>query len=107
VLPFSVENVQFSNMIMCSDNAPIQVTIADTEQVDFIRNISFSNCRFTGGLPPIFRVRPQDNVRDWRFSDVTFTVEPKRAHQKLRLEDLGFRNCRNFTFDNVAWDWKD
>ena len=106
VLPFSVENVQFSNMIMCSDNAPIQVTIADTENVDFIRNISFSNCRFTSGLPPIFRVRPQDNVRDWRFSDVTFTVEPKRAHQKLRLEDLGFRNCRNFTFDNVVWDWK-
>ena len=106
VLPFSVENVQFSNMIMCSDNAPIQVSIAGTEQVDFIRNISFSNCRFTSGLPPVFRVRPQDNVRDWRFSDVTFTVEPNRAHQKLRLEDLGFRNCRNFTFDNVVWDWK-
>jgi hypothetical protein len=28
------------------------------------------------------------------------------AHQKLRLEDFGFRNCRNFTFDNVVWDWK-
>ena len=106
VLPFSVENVQFSNMIMCSDNAPIQVSIAATENVDFIRNISFSNCRFTSGLPPVFRVRPQDNVRDWRFSDVTFTVDPKMAHQKLKFEDLGFRNCRNFTFDNVVWDWK-
>ena len=106
VLPFSVENVHFSNMIMSSENAPVEVNIADTEKVDFIRNISFSNCRFTSGLPPVFRVRPQDNVRDWRFSDVTFTVKPEMAHRKLRLEDLGFRNCRNFTFDNVVWDWK-
>ena len=106
VLPFSVENVHFSNMIMSSENAPVEVNIADTEKVDFIRNISFSNCRFTSGLPPVFRVRPQDNVSDWRFSDVTFTVKPEMAHRKLRLEDLGFRNCRNFTFDNVTWNWK-
>ena len=37
---------------------------------------------------------------------MTFTVKPEMAHRKLRLEDLGFRNCRNFTFDNVVWDWK-
>ena len=106
VFPYSAENIYFSDVIMVADNAPVKVSIGETERVDFIRNISFSNCRFTGGQPPIFYVRPQDNVRDWHFSNVTFTVDPKTAWYKTKIEDLMFRNCNNFTFENVIWNWK-
>ena len=106
ILPFYAENISFSNMRIDSVNAPIQVTIADTEKVDFIRNISFSNCRFTGGLPPVFECRPEDNVSDWRFSNVEFVIEKGRAHYVPKKNGGLFENCANFMFDNVKWTYR-
>ena len=106
ILPFFVENVSFSNMRIDSVNAPIQVTIANTEKVDFIRNISFSNCRFTSGLPPVFECRAEDNVSDWRFSNVEFVIEKGKAHQAMRKNGGLFENCTGFTFDNVKWTYR-
>ena len=106
ILPFFVENVSFSNMRMDSVNAPIQVTIANTEKVDFIRNISFSNCRFTSGLPPVFECRPEDNVGNWRFSNVEFVIEKGKAHQVPKKNGGLFQNCTDFTFDNVKWTYR-
>ena len=93
-------------MRMDSVNAPIQVSIADTEKVDFIRNISFSNCRFTGGLPPVFECRPEDNVSSWRFSNVEFVIEKGKAHQVPKKNGGLFENCTDFTFDNVRWTYR-
>jgi hypothetical protein len=106
ILPFFVENVSFSNMRIDSVNAPIQVRIADTEKVDFIRNISFSNCRFTSGLPPVFECRPEDNVSNWRFSNVEFVIEKGKAHPVPRKNGGLFENCTDFTFDNVRWTYR-
>lgn len=106
ILPFFVENVSFSNMRIDSVNAPIQVTIANTEKVDFIRNISFSNCRFTSGLPPVFECRAEDNVSDWRFSNVEFVIEKGKSHQAMRKNGGLFENCTGFTFDNVKWTYR-
>ena len=107
ILPFSVENVHFSNMQIASDNAPFEINIADTEKVDFIRNISFSNCRFVSGQPPIFQVRPEDNVSDWRFSDVEFVIDPTKpsSHGASKPQPF-FANCENIVLDNVRWTYR-
>ncbi len=101
VLPFFAENISFSNMQIMSDNAPFCLQFADTEKVDYVRNISFSNCRFSCAQGPIIQVRPQDNVSNLRFSNVEFIIDKKRAKRSGF-----FDNCSDVTFDNVRWTYR-
>lgn len=103
LLPFSVENVRFSNMSLRSRSSPIKVYVGGSERVAFIRDVSFSNCRFSSRQPPAFFCRPEDNVRGWSFSDVVFDVARPRG------QSAGgggvFENVRDFSFDGVRWNW--
>ena len=103
LLPFSAENIRFSNLSISSRGAPLKVSVGGSERVAFIRDISFAHCRFTSRLPPTFACRPEDNVRDWRFSDVTFDI----ARPRGQVGACGgvFENVRDFAFDNVRWNW--
>ena len=111
IVPFSVENMRFSNMSISSFSAPLFIDIANTENVEFLKNISFSHCRFRSQQPPLFRVRPEDNVRDWRFSDVTFEVERPRGSLATAstwwsgASPIWFPNARDIIMDNVRWSW--
>ena len=112
VVPFSVENMRFSNMTMNSFHAPLYVSVGRSENVAFLRGIAFSNCRFRAQRPPVLQVRPEDNVRDWRFSNVTFEIAKPRG---LAGGDFGvggaglangwFENARDVVFDNVKWSF--
>ena len=111
IVPFAVENLRFSNMSINSFNAPLYVDIARTENVSFIKDITFSHCRFNAQQPPVFKCRPEDNVRDWRFSDVTFDISRPRGQQGASTglwtgaANGLFENTRDFIFDNVRWSW--
>ncbi|HRR35398.1 MAG TPA: glycosyl hydrolase family 28 protein [Kiritimatiellia bacterium] len=112
IVPFSVENMRFSNMSINSFHAPFYVAIADTENVDFIKGISFAHCRFRAQRPPVVACRPEDNVRDWRFSDVVFEIMKPRGTTGAETGVWGttagiawFENVRNVTMDNVRWDY--
>ena len=105
-LPFYAENIHFSNMEVVSDTVPVSLTIGDTERVDFIRNISFSHCRFKSAAPPYAHCRRKDNVNDWSFNDVTFRISasPKGGtvpgSREWKPDDF-FSNVSNFEFENV------
>ncbi len=106
-LPFSVENMRFSNMSIESFEAPFFVDIGRTENVAFIKDISFSHCRFRAQRPPLMKIRPEDGVRDWRFSDVTFEIAKPRgvAKPNSRWSGTFFENAENIVLDNVKWTW--
>lgn len=103
-VPFSVENVRFSNLSIASRGAPITVAVGASERVAFLRGVSFSHCRFTSTRPPTFDCRPEDNVSGWRFSDVTFDIARPRGQTDARRGGV-FENVRDFAFDNVRWNW--
>lgn len=46
IVPFSVENMRFSNMTINSFHAPLYVSIGRSEDVAFLRDITFANCRY-------------------------------------------------------------
>ncbi len=109
ILPFSVENVRFSNMDIVSFGTPIELRVARTEDVAFMRNVSFSNCRFRAQRAPVFGVRPEDNVSGWRFSNVAFEIAKPRGESGAPSAGAfaggWFENARDVTFDNVTWSF--
>ena len=110
-LPFSVENLRFSNMSIYSYNAPFYIDVGRTERVAFMKDVTFSNCRFTSQQPPVFRCRPEDNVSGWRFSDVTFAIAKPRGQVRANVGMAGgpsmgwFENMRDIVLENVKWTW--
>ena len=98
-LPFHAENIRFSNMSISGCQMAFSAFARGSERIDFIRNISFSHCRFSSPVPPRCEFRPKDNVSDWRFSDVVFEVSGKPA--KLKSIKEYFPNTSGFEFDNV------
>ena len=73
-LPFYAENIHFSNMTVFGSRTPFEISIGDNQRVDYIRNISFSHCRFKSPNLPRVSFHERNNVRDWRFSDVVFEI---------------------------------
>ena len=99
LVPFSAENFRFSNMSIACSRPMRFLELGTTTPIAFIKDISFSHCRFKAPGAPDVRCRPQDNVRDWRFSDVVFeAIRPQVTCGKF--EDL-FPNTSGFEFDNV------
>ena len=97
LVPFSAENFRFSNMSIACSRPMRFLELGTTTPIAFIKDISFSHCRFKApGLPRV-RCRPQDNVRDWRFSDVVFEIGEgaKKTAQEV------FKDIKNAEFDNV------
>ena len=97
LLPFSAENVRFSNMsIECSRSMQL-LALGETTPVAYIKDISFSHCRFKSPCAPVVKCRPQDGVQDWRFSDVVFEIGEgaKKTAQEV------FKGIKNAEFDNV------
>ncbi|MGN0851757.1 MAG: DUF6259 domain-containing protein, partial [Kiritimatiellia bacterium] len=112
IVPFSVENMRFSNMTINSFHAPFYVSIGRSEEVAFLKGITFSDCRFRAQRPPVLQFRPEDNVRDWRFSNVTFDIEKPRGSAGgdfgvggAGLANGWFENARDIVFDNVKWNF--
>ena len=95
LLPFSAENVRFSNMSIACSTPMHLLALGVTTPVAYIKDISFSHCRFKSPSAPIVKCRPQDNVRDWCFSDVVFEFEGKESPQQL------FKGIENVELDNV------
>ena len=73
-LPFYAENIHFSNMTIFGSRIPFEISIGGNQRVDYIRNISFSHCRFKSPNLPHVSFHERNNVRDWRFSDVLFEI---------------------------------
>ena len=96
-LPFYAENIHFSNMTIYGSRAPLDISIGDNQRVDYIKNISFSHCRFKSPNLPRTRFHERNNVRDWRFSDVVFEIGEgaKKTAQEV------FKGIKNAEFDNV------
>ena len=112
IVPFSVENMRFSNMTINSFHSPFYISIGRTENVAFLKNITFSNCRFRAQRPPVLQFRPEDNVSDWRFSNVTFDIEKPSGTPGgdfgvagAGLANGWFENARDIVFDNVKWNY--
>ena len=96
-LPFYAENIHFSNMTIYGSRAPLDISIGDNQRVDYIKNISFSHCRFKSPNLPRTRFHERNNVRDWRFSDVVFEIGEgaRKTAQEV------FKGIKNAEFDNV------
>ena len=73
-LPFYAENIHFSNMTIFGSRIPFEISIGGNQRVDYIRNISFSHCRFKSPNLPRVSFHERNNVSDWRFSDVVFEI---------------------------------
>ena len=101
-VPFAVENFRFDNVQLTSHCAPIVISVAAGERVAHMKNVSFSNCRFVSQMAPIFKFRPQDNISNWRFSNVEFAIEKPRGALTAETGVL-FDNGKDITFDNVKW----
>ena len=97
LVPFSAENFRFSNMSIACSRPMRFLELGTTTPIAFIKDISFSHCRFKAPGVPRIRCRPQDNVRDWRFSDVVFEIGEgaKKTAQEV------FKDIKNAEFDNV------
>ena len=96
LLPFSAENFRFSNMSIVSRGRYFcLLSLGTTTPVAYVRNISFSHCRFKSGTAPVVKFRPQDGVKDWRFSDVVFEYGGEKSPQEL------FKGIDGVVFDNV------
>ena len=99
LLPFSAENIRFSNMDITCDRAPCLVVVGNsaTTPIAYMKNISFSHCRFKAPGVPCVRFRAEDNVRDWRFSDVVFE---SGKDVSLTPQEI-FKDIKNVELDNV------
>ena len=102
--PFAVRNLRFDNMQVNCFNSPFYIQIGPTENVACIRDVTFSNCKFTSQLPPTFKCRPEDHVSNWRFSNVEFEVLKPRGSLPPPT-GLWFDNAKDITFDNVKWSY--
>ena len=101
LLPFSAENIRFSNMSVACDRSFDLVSLGNTTPVAFIRDVSFSHCRFTMPGPPRIACRPQDNVRDWRLSDVVFEfIAPLKGSSAPNPHDF-LSGIADVDLDNV------
>ncbi len=98
LLPFSAENVRFSNMSIESDYFSL-VSIGENTSVAHVKDISFSHCRFKSKEAPAVKCRPGDNVRDWRLSDVVF--ESAAWRDAAPGPEEVFKDLSGFEFDNV------
>ena len=96
-LPFYAENIHFSNMTVFGSRTPFEISIGGNQRVDYIRNISFSHCRFKSPNLPRVSFHERNNVRDWRFSDVVFEID---EDAKQTAEEV-FKDIKNAEFDNV------
>ncbi len=96
-LPFYAENIHFSNMTIFGSRIPFEISIGGNQRVDYIRNISFSHCRFKSPNLPHVSFHERNNVSDWRFSDVVFEIGEgaKKTAQEV------FKDIKNAEFDNV------
>lgn len=107
LLPFSAENIRFSNMDVVCDGALDLLSLGRTTPVAFLKNVSFSHCHFKLPGPPIVKFRPQDNVRDWRFDDVTFDVlEPGSGLGEAESWENAFMETEAFSCANVAFRYR-
>ena len=97
LLPFSAENIRFSNMDITCDNPVRLVAFGRTTSIAYVKDISFSHCRFKAPGAPFVKFRPEHGVRDWRFSDVVFVGGDDA---KLTPQER-FKDIRNAEFDNV------
>ena len=102
LLPFSLENVRFENMRLLSHTLPFGLAVGAGERVAYMRNVSFSNCTFVSQWAPVFKVRPQDNVSDWRFEDVEFRIEKPRGSLP-RDTGVWFDNASGIVMERVRW----
>ena len=102
IAPFSVEDMHFSNMSLNCYDAPLFIDIANTENVEFLKDISFANCRFACQRAPVFHIRPEDHVSDWSFDNVEFAIRKPRGEPG---GDSGpwFDNASGIAFNNVRW----
>lgn len=103
LLPFSVENIRFSNMTIRSNSGCHLIFLGTTTPVAYIKDVSFSHCRFRLVDLPSVMCRPCDNVRDWRFSDVTFELAKPRDEVRTLDPKEVFRDLPGFMFDNVKF----
>ena len=110
LLPFSAENIRFSNMDVVCDSALHLVALGQTTPVAFLKDVSFSHCRFKLPGPPLVKFRPEDNVRNWRFNDVTFDVlEPENGLSEIGdsgdCED-NFKGTAGFSCTDVNFRYR-
>ena len=116
LLPFSAENIRFSNMDITCDMPPCLVRVGKsaTTPIAYMRNISFSHCRFKSPSAPCVSFRPQDNVRDWRFSNVVFeggddeNLSPQDVFKDIKGVELDNVKivCSDFVLGSLFWQLK-
>ena len=88
-------------MSVACDRSFDLVSLGNTTPVAFIRDVSFSHCRFTMPGPPRIACRPQDNVRDWRLSDVVFEfIAPLKGSSAPNPHDF-LSGIADVDLDNV------
>ena len=102
--PFAVRDLRFDNMQVNCFTSPFYIKIGATENVAFIKDVSFSNCKFTSQQPPVFKCRPEDHVENWRFSNVEFNVLKPRGSLPPDT-GLWFDNGKDIVLDNVKWSY--
>ena len=81
-----MENVRFSNMSVTGDGYPIYVAIGADARLAGIKNVSFSDCRFSTEKAAHVDCRPRHNVRGWSFNGTTFDVKGRKTGIGKALE---------------------
>jgi len=100
VLPFSVENVHFSDISMVCRGKPVCLSFAEDTRVGRIRNLTFANMTVRSGEYPEFKLRPGDDVADITFSNVRFEMLPGARN------NLNLNGVKRLTLDRVTFtDW--
>ena len=101
-LPFAVENIRFSNLDMTCRRGPFSVNIHKEIRPEFIRNISFSHCRFKCRQSPKIGkgALSKDHLSDWSFDDVEFDIKGNDDETQCPW----FSDIVNLTMNNVRWN---
>ncbi len=107
VLPFSVENIRFSNIEMETQAAPFLIRLAPEAKVSRICNITWSSVSCVSGSYPFICAAPGQHVRDIRFENVRFTIRPHRRTDLGRYpsyhDRMEFAAVENLQFNNVQF----
>ena len=74
--PYAIENLTFSNIEMETLYESLGIFLADSENVDYVRNISINNLRTHSGLFPAIVASDHHHVSNISFNHVELFIKP-------------------------------
>lgn len=100
VLPFAVENIQFSNISMFTRGRFFNISLDPNGAVDYIRGISMRGIHAVASSYPRCVATKSQNVSDIEFDDVCLEIYPNPGTPDAPPGAMDFRGVKNVIMHN-------